>query len=389
MTRPRALEADEIAQLPSRRDEAWRWTDLKGLIRAPLETSEAMDTVQPGGPFKDIEGREVVVANGRLNWWPDVYEHWPPRTIGVRVHEAPEPQTGPFSMARLAADKGAEPRVTIVEFTADADPVAKVRVISRAQGTGHHARIGVVVDEGVEAVLLESYEGSGWDYLSNTLVEIFLEEGSSLERIVVVDEAPNSIGVVHASVYLQAEASFSQTVLTSGAKRHRFETDVDNPGHGSSVRMDGAYLVGDKRHADITTIVRHQGLGGATTELVKGVVGGRARGVFQGRITVLQGADQTDARMGHHALILSDRGEVDAKPELLIHADDVSCAHGNTVGNLDEDALFYARQRGIPEDEAKAMLTEAFVGEVVDRIEHEGAREVCRAWVADKLRGLA
>jgi Fe-S cluster assembly protein SufD len=93
--------------------------------------------------------------------------------------------------------------------------------------------------------------------------------------------------------------------------------------------------------------------------------------------------------MGHHALILSDRAEVDAKPELLIFADDVSCAHGNTVGALDQDALFYARQRGIPEAEAKALLTEAFIGEVIDRIEHEGAREVCRAWAAEKLRGLA
>jgi Fe-S cluster assembly protein SufD len=89
--------------------------------------------------------------------------------------------------------------------------------------------------------------------------------------------------------------------------------------------------------------------------------------------------------MGHHALILSDRAEVDAKPELLIFADDVQCAHGNTIGALDEAAIFYARQRGMPEDVARAMLTEAFVGEVVDRIEHEGAREIARAWVSEQL----
>jgi Fe-S cluster assembly protein SufD len=91
--------------------------------------------------------------------------------------------------------------------------------------------------------------------------------------------------------------------------------------------------------------------------------------------------------MGHHALILSDRAEVDAKPELEIYADDVACAHGNTVGALDEDALFYARQRGMSEDVARALLTEAFVGEVVDRIEHAGARDVVRAWVAERLKG--
>jgi len=102
---------------------------------------------------------------------------------------------------------------------------------------------------------------------------------------------------------------------------------------------------------------------------------------------VTEGSDRTDARMGHHALILSDRAEVDAKPELEIYADDVSCAHGNTVGALDQDALFYARQGGIPEDEARAMLTEAFIGQVVDRIWFEGARKVVRAWAAERLRG--
>jgi Fe-S cluster assembly protein SufD len=124
---------------------------------------------------------------------------------------------------------------------------------------------------------------------------------------------------------------------------------------------------------------------GVTDQLTKGVVRDQGRGVFQGRIVVEPGADRTDARMGHHALVLSDRAEVDAKPELEIFADDVACAHGNTVGALDEEALFYAEQRGIPEADARAMLTEAFVGEVIDRIEHEGARDVARAWVAERL----
>ena len=90
--------------------------------------------------------------------------------------------------------------------------------------------------------------------------------------------------------------------------------------------------------------------------------------------------------MGHHALILSDRAEVDAKPELEIYADDVACAHGNTVGALDEEALFYARQRGMPEAEARALLTEAFIGQVIDRIEQDEGREVIRAWAAERLR---
>jgi Fe-S cluster assembly protein SufD len=177
-------------------------------------------------------------------------------------------------------------------------------------------------------------------------------------------------------------------VLTGGAKRQRFETRVSHPGGGAKARLDGVYLLDGPRHADLTSAVIHEGEGGSTDQLTKGAVHGAARAVFQGRIVVARGADQTDARMGHHGLILSERAEIDAKPELEIYADDVACTHGNTVGALDEQALFYARSRGIPEAQARAMLTEAFVGEVVDRIEHAGAREVARAWVSTRLRAM-
>ncbi|MGH1556654.1 SufD family Fe-S cluster assembly protein [Caulobacter segnis] len=167
------------------------------------------------------------------------------------------------------------------------------------------------------------------------------------------------------------------------------ETRVSHPGAHAEVRLDGAYLLDghapcrpDHRRHPRRRGRRHQ-------PADQGMVTDQARGVFQGRIVVSPGADQTDARMGHHALILSDKAEVDAKPELLIFADDVSCAHWQHDRRLDEDALFYAEQRGIPEIEAKAMLTEAFVGEVVERIEHEAARQIAAAWVARKLGSVA
>jgi len=111
--------------------------------------------------------------------------------------------------------------------------------------------------------------------------------------------------------------------------------------------------------------------------------------VFQGRIVVAHGADGTDAKLGHHALVLSDKAEVDSKPELEIYADDVACAHGNTVGALNEEALFYARARGIPPLEAKRMLTEAFLAEVVERVEDPAARDLAASWLAERLMGVA
>ncbi|HXQ13934.1 MAG TPA: Fe-S cluster assembly protein SufD [Caulobacteraceae bacterium] len=337
MSLARAIETGDLAQLPSRRDEDWRWTDLRGLIRE-LPAASSDDAGEIGaGPFDAIAGAVTRIVNGRLR----------PGAV---------------------ADRG----------------VLALRIISRGDGA-HAGRHAVSVASGEALVLLESHEGRG-AHISEFDLSIAVANSGRLERIVLVDEPADAVLVSRADVTLAPGAQFAQTVITSGARRQRIETRVAHPGGGGAARLDGVYLLADQRHADITTVVTHEGVDGTTDQLTKGVVRDQGRGVFQGRIVVRPGADKTDARMGHHALVLSDRAEVDAKPELEIFADDVACAHGNTVGALDEDALFYAEQRGIPEDQARAMLTEAFVGEVVDRIEHEGAREIVRAWVAERLR---
>ena len=381
------LTIADLAELPSRRDEDWHWTDLRGLIRQPLPASPSLTgAVQPGGPFSSLNLDEFIVANGRFNFWP---EDELSDGLEFTHHRAPDASrlADQLPLARLAAANADDPRASIVTFKGDG--AAVVRFVSEATDAAHHVRLGVVVREGAMATLLESYEGRGADYLSNVLVEIFLEAGARLERIVLADDAASSVSLSTAEVFLAPRAVYAQTVLASGAKRQRFETRLTHPGGGATARLDGVYLLGGQRHADITTVVTHEAVGGATEQLTKGVVSGQARGVFQGRITVAPGADKTEARMGHHALILSERAEVDAKPELEIFADDVACAHGNTVGALDEDALFYAEQRGVPAPDAKVMLTEAFIGEVIDRIGHEGAREAARAWVAERLRTLS
>jgi Fe-S cluster assembly protein SufD len=353
MSLANAIETGDLTQLPSRRDEDWRWTDLRGLIRVlppryePKPGYGAFGLFRNGqlyqSPFKAT--RSVTVLNGGID--------------GLGLNEP-----GPLVFDRH-------------------DPVVLVDVQTMGD-ISTLAAVKVVVPAGLSGVLLESHVGQG-GYVASLSLDIEVEAGASLERIVLAEDDPGGVSVSTATVTLAPNAHYAQTILTSGARRQRIETRVSHPGQGASVRLDGAYLLQDQRHADTTSVVTHSGLGGVTSQLTKGVVDGQARGVFQGRIVVERGADQTDARMGHHALILSDKAEIDAKPELLIFADDVQCAHGNTVGALDENALFYAQQRGMPFETARAMLTEAFVGEVVDRIEHEGAREIAAAWVAEQL----
>jgi Fe-S cluster assembly protein SufD len=338
MSLARAIETGDLAELPSRRDEDWRWTDLRGLIR---------ELPAPAGP-------------GQV-WGPGVFSQLP-------VDD------------RLEIVNGSAPRERQVAGALE------LRVIADGAGTSSaHLHLTVAADAR-DAVLLETHEALSPGALASLELRIDIAAGASLERVVIVEAEADAVLVSEARVSLGAGARFSQTVVVAGSRRQRSETRVEHPGQGASARLDGIYLLADQRHADITTVVTHDGMGGTTDQLTKGVVRDQGRGVFQGRIVVQPGADKTDARMGHHALVLSDRAEVDAKPELEIFADDVACAHGNTVGALDEDALFYAEQRGIPADDARAMLTEAFVGEVIDRIEHDGARDVVRAWVAERLR---
>ena len=341
MTLATAIRTGDAAELPSRRDEDWRWTDLRGLLRTLPEPSRAFDGEPPVGPFAHLADLPIHVVNASS-------------PVVIRCASA-------------------KPYVVSLHFVA-------------LGGGSHTTSAQVEVAEGSHLILLESYEGDSDRYLANLDMNITVGPKARLERIVLAADGAEGVSVSSTEATLGADAQFSQTVLTDGARRQRIETRVAHPGAGASVRLDGAYLLSGQRHADQTTVVGHMGADGLTSQLTKGVVRDQSRGVFQGRIVVEEGADRTDARMGHHALILSDRAEIDAKPELLIHADEVACAHGNTIGALDEQALFYMRQRGLPEIEARALLIEAFVGEVIDRIDYEPAREIVRAWAEQRLR---
>jgi Fe-S cluster assembly protein SufD len=203
-------------------------------------------------------------------------------------------------------------------------------------------------------------------------LHIDIPEGASVTRIVLQDG--EGIALNLARLRLGAGARFRHFVLCFGAKLARIETVVEVEGEGCEVELKGVYLCAADRHADLTSHVVHKVGHGRTRQLIKGAVRAGGRGVFQGKILVAQDAQKTDAQQHHDALLLEEGAEINAKPELEIYADDVTCAHGNTAGALDERAIFYARSRGIPEHAARAVLTEAFVLEALPD------------WLPDELR---
>jgi Fe-S cluster assembly protein SufD len=346
MNAPVKLDLRDVSTFPTRRDEAWRYSDFRRAAPANIDVAPLVAAPAPGGPFAAIAGDELTFANGRT--------------------------ANGETRAELILEGG----------------VHRLRFVTEALGGGWQAQVAVRVAAGAHVTLLETYEGAGAAYVASAALSFVLEPGATLERIVMMAEPAEAVSVSIADVALGAGAAFAQTVIATGGKLQRHETSVVHPGQGARLRMDGVYLLGGARHADLTTVVVHAGPGGQTSQLAKGLATDSARAVFQGRIVVETGADQTDARMRHDALLLSDRAEIDAKPELQINADDVACAHGNTVGALDMATLFYIQSRGVPEAVAKALLIQAFVGEVLERIEHAGVREIVLGFVAERLEGL-
>ncbi|WP_339872002.1 Fe-S cluster assembly protein SufD [uncultured Brevundimonas sp.] len=340
MNAPVRIDLNDVSTFPSKRVETWKYTDLqRGLRDAPPPSPPGV--VDGSGPFFALGGDGIVFANGRA--------------VGADAY----------------VGRG---RKTL-----------RLRFVSDAVGTGHTTTVRIAAQPDADLLILESHEGRGSAYAAHNRLTIDVAPRSTVTRIVLVDEPGDAVSITQATVNVGQGGRYRQTILTTGARLQRLETQVTHDGHAADVRLDGLYVLSDSRQSDQTTVVDHVGPDGLTAQLTKGVVRDSARGVFQGKIIVERGADGTDARMGHHALILGERAEVDAKPELQIYADDVQCAHGNTVGNLDEAALFYLQQRGLPLDEARALLTEAFLREVTDRIEPEAVRDVVNQWLTGRL----
>jgi Fe-S cluster assembly protein SufD len=184
---------------------------------------------------------------------------------------------------------------------------------------------------------------------------------------------------------LGSKADYLAVQFAVGGTLSRLQTFVTYEGEGTRAHFYGCQLMRGRQHCDMTLVIDHAAVGCESREHVKAVVDGHAQGVFQAKVIVRPGAQKTDGRQMAQALLLSDTAEFDAKPELEIYADDVKCNHGATTGALDEDLLFYLRARGIPEPEARALLIHAFIGEMLERVEHEGLRQALEAKAAEWL----
>jgi Fe-S cluster assembly protein SufD len=236
-------------------------------------------------------------------------------------------------------------------------------------------RLLVVAEENSSATLIESFVSTGeQQYFTNAVAEIVLKEGSRLEHYRMQRESKKAFHVSLTSASLGRSSSYDTTSINLGAKLSRHDVSVVLDHEGAECRVDGLYLAGSDQHTDTHSVIDHQQPHCNSHQLYKGILDGNARAVFNGKIFVREGAQKTDAMQTNKNLLLSPHARVDTKPQLEIYADDVKCAHGAAVGQIDQEELFYLQARGISPELGRKLLTYGFAEEVIGKIKIESIR---------------
>jgi Fe-S cluster assembly protein SufD len=372
---------------PSRREEAWRFTDLRPLER--MTRGEGVGHV--AGAVLHVSKvaaptHRLVLNSGRLvqdmseigplppGAWLASTEHTlaeRPDLLADAIEPSDDAGNQPFASLNaaffqtgfvLALDPGVvlDRPVEIVDLHIDAAERLHIRNL-------------VKLGAGSRATLIENFVGAD-AYWTNVVAALRLGEGAELRHARVQNDAAEAIHFAMTRAQLAKGARWESFSLTLGARLSRHDIIARLAGEGAQLALNGAYLLRGEQEATTAIVVDHAAPGGTTRELWKGVVDERAHGVFLGTIQVHPHAQKTDAHQLNKNLLLSRQAHVDTKPELEILADDVKCSHGATVGDLDENGLFYLRARGIAEGEARRMLIEAFAADALDIVEDAALR---------------
>jgi Fe-S cluster assembly protein SufD len=254
------------------------------------------------------------------------------------------------------------------------------------KATVSHPRNLLVAGAGSQATVVETYAGlSEAIYFTNAVTEVVLGEGARLDHYKLQQESQRAFHVALLQVHHGGDSRFTSHSLALGAALARNDVRALFASEGSECTLNGLYMAAGKQHLDNRTLVDHRSPRCTSRELYKGVLDGHSRGVFSGRVLVREDAQKSDARQINRNLLLSDGAVVDTKPQLEIFADDVKCAHGAAVGELDENALFYLRSRGLSQEAARSLLTYAFASEMVNLIPLRPLRARVRELVTSRL----
>jgi len=392
--------------LPTQRQEAWKYTGLNKLKALTFEPtpidprpSGERVTAKPSGEGAVAAAHRLTFINGRYDAANSSIGTLPPGVILGGLADILKTQPALLE-ARLGktADLTRKPMAVLNTAWIEDGLVlivprgvaleGNVEVVFAAEGEApvSHPRLLVDLGDNAEAVLVERHLGGAAGGFSNQVAEIALGNGANFRHYVLHAEPSASMAVETVAATLARDASYRSFAFNAGGGLVRREVEVQLRQPGASAQVDGAYLVDGERHSDTTILIDHQAPHCSSRQTQKGIIDDDGRAVFQGKILVRPDAQKTDGYQLSQTLLLSPHAEIDVKPELEIHADDVKCSHGATVGRLDADALFFLRARGIPEAEARALLIQGFIGGALDEIDRDDVREDFDVVAANWLR---
>jgi Fe-S cluster assembly protein SufD len=406
--RERAMEQFEEIGFPSVKEEDWKYTNLAPLTKidfAPVVTPtplaiDAMDLASFG--YRESANSQVVLVNGIYQ--PALSSLSDARDIVVLgLAEAVETEAH-GEMIREYLGRGSDYTVNglvalntaflasgvFILIPRNVMLEAPLHVLSLSHAaTSEPAvlpRVLVVSEENSSATIIESYAATEeGQYFTNAVVEVFLQDGARLKHYRIQRESAKAFHAGTTSAQLGRASSYDATSITLGGQLSRHDINVVMDNEGSECWVDGLYIVSSDQHADTHSVIDHKQPQCTSHQLYKGILDGKSRAVFNGKIFVRHGAQKTDAMQTNKNLLLSSEARVDTKPQLEIFADDVKCAHGAAVGQIDEEELFYLETRGIHADLGRNLLTYGFAAEVIQKISVDSIRAQLDEAVLNRL----
>ena len=379
-----AIDSFAAAGFPTPRSEAWKYTNLNRLARAEFDPHAELKQpdIADWAHLFIYDCDRIVIVNGRFDVELSTIGKLPAGVTVSPLSEAVDDidQNLEKELACIAPNEGAPLVALNTAFMRDGlvlrlaagvildRPVQVVHLIDSGDAAiAVHPRTLVVAGDNSQAVIVETFAGSaGSSYWTNAVTEIRVGRNAGVSHVKRQSESNAAYHTALTQVRLDRDARYTSVALAVGASLSRNEVKVAFEGEGAECSLAGGSLLRGRQHADSTTEADHRVPHTSSRQVFRNVLDDSARAVFQGGVIVRQDAQKTDSGQSNRNLLLSPGAQVDTKPELQIFADDVKCAHGATVGDLDREAMFYLQSRGIPPNEARALLIEAFVGEILE-----------------------
>tara|TARA_B100001250_G_scaffold25025_1_gene20755 strand:- start:724 stop:1944 length:1221 start_codon:yes stop_codon:yes gene_type:complete len=378
--RTEAFEEFSKTGVPNSKHEYWKFSDPSVILNLDLKLSNSLEHID--------EDYDLILCNGKIN----------KNKIKGKTGSISEGiKRGDISKKFLEA-KG-NPFINLNSAFAidgcyiilEKNSTNKLRILNLITNSGDieqavYPKLVIVTEDNSNTTIFEEFRisGKGINFI-NSAMNILMAQGSNLEHIILDDYADNTYNIANVCVEQKKDSNYVSHNFSIGKKFARRDYNIELTETGANCDLNGLYFASNQEHIDHHTTIEHMKENCTSNEHYKGILDGKAVGVFNGRIHVHPEAQKTDAIQSNQNLLLSDDAVIHTKPELEIYADDVKCTHGATVGQLDENAMFYLKTRGLNQNDARRLLMRAYAGEIIEKINDENIRKEMMDIVVEKL----